>query len=189
MKYFSEIKCIPLMENSEKPKCVTMSWNSSIDGDRVEFQFIDSFMHLSQPLEVLIQNQANYQPTRKLSSHGEAFADFAQHIEMTNTQILKKLFPDMSLQYKNDKVFKMLLKKGVFPYAWFDNLNKLKRKKILSKEDFHNDLTKEHISDEEYQHYLNVMKTLQLNDSQEYLELYLNLDNTLNQLSNWSCCL
>ena len=61
MKYFSEIECIPLMENSEKPKCVTMPWNSSIDGDRVKFQFIDSFMHLSQSLEILIQNQTNYQ--------------------------------------------------------------------------------------------------------------------------------
>ena len=42
MKYFSDIECIPLMENSEKPKCVTLSWNSSIDGDHVKFQFIDS---------------------------------------------------------------------------------------------------------------------------------------------------
>ena len=72
------------MENSEKPKCVTLSWNSSIDGDHVKFQFIDSFMHLSQPLEVLIKNQANYQPSQKLSSRGEAFADFAKHLETTN---------------------------------------------------------------------------------------------------------
>ena len=133
-------------------------------------------MHLSQPLEVLIQNQANYQPSQKFSSRGEAFADFAQHIEMTNIKTLKQKFPTMSLKYENDEMFKMLLKKGVFPYAWFDNLNKLTRKNILSKEDFYNDLTKEHISDEEYQHYLNVMKTLQLNDFQEYLELYLKTD-------------
>ena len=111
-----------------------MSWNSSIDGDWVEFQFIGSFMHLYQPLEILIQNQANYQPLQNLSSCGEAFADSARHIEMTNTQIHRKLFPNMSLQYKNDKVFKMLLKKT-------------KKKKILSKQDFHNDLTKEDISD------------------------------------------
>jgi len=84
MKYFSEIKCIPLMENNEKPKCITMSWNSSIDGDRVEFKFTDSFMHLSQPSEVLIQNQANYQPSQKLSCRGESFADFANHLETTN---------------------------------------------------------------------------------------------------------
>ena len=48
---------------------------------------------------------------------------------MTDTQILNKLFSVMSLQYKNDKVFKMLLKKGVFPYAWFDNLKKNSKEK------------------------------------------------------------
>jgi len=70
------------------------------------------------------------------------FADFAKHIEMTNIQILRKLFPTMSLKYENDDIFKILLKKGVFPYAWFDNLVKLGRKKLLSKEYFFNDLTK-----------------------------------------------
>jgi len=60
--------------------------------------------------------------------------------------------------------------------VWFDNLVKLKRKNIFSKEYFFNDLKKEHISDDEYQHYLHVMETLQLNDFQEYLELYLKTD-------------
>ncbi len=162
--------------NSEKPKCVTLSWNSSIDGDHVKFQFIDSFMHLSQPLQVLIQNQANYQPSQIFKNKNEVFNDFAKFIEKKDIQILRQSFPVMSLKYKNDKIFKTLLKKDVFPYAWFDNLVKLKRKKMLSKEYFFNDLTKEHISGDEYQHYLNVMETLQLNDFQEYLELYLKTD-------------
>ena len=50
----------------------------------------------------------------KFNSCGEVFADFAKHIEMTNIQILRKLFPNMSLKYENDDIFKILLEKGVF---------------------------------------------------------------------------
>ena len=103
MKYFSEVECIPLMENS-----VTLSWNSSIDGDHVKFQFIDSFMHLSQPLEVLIQNQANYQPSQKFKNKNEVFNDFVEFIEKKDIKILRQSFPVMSLKYKNDKIFKTL---------------------------------------------------------------------------------
>ena len=54
----------------------------------------------------------------------------------------------------------MLLKKGVYPYDWMDDLIKLNTTKVLSKDNFYNNLTKEHTPDEEYQHNLKVMDKL-----------------------------
>ena len=53
-----------------------------------------------------------------------------------------------------------------------DDLNKSNTTKVLSKDDFYNNLTKEHIADEEYQHYLKVMDKLRVNKFQDYHEVY-----------------
>jgi len=50
----------------------------------------------------------------------------------------------------------------MYPYDWMDDLNKLNTTKVLSKDDFFNNLTKEHLPDEEYQHYLKVIDKLQI---------------------------
>lgn len=47
---------------------------------------------------------------------------------------------------------------------------------MLPEDDFYNDLGKETISNEEYQHHLKVRDKLQLKEFQEYLELYLKTD-------------
>ena len=46
----------------------------------------------------------------------------------------------------------LLLRKGVFPYAWFDNLDKLNATELPPREAFTNDLTGEECSEEDYQH-------------------------------------
>lgn len=113
---------------------------------------MDSYIHLSQKLETLIQNQSQYNPKSKAGKQGDKFVDFAKHMEESNIDNLRKLFPALSSGFTKDMEFKMLLKKRVFPYAWLDDLNKLYETKVVSKDDFYNDLGKESISNEEYQH-------------------------------------
>jgi hypothetical protein len=80
MKHFPEIKCEPIMENTEKPKCVNMTW-VGFGETLVKCQFMDSYMHMSQKLETLIQNQTHYpQPLEEFSERGAKFMDFAKHV-------------------------------------------------------------------------------------------------------------
>ena len=48
--------------------------------------------------------------------------------------------------------FKLLLRKGVFPYTYIKNYEVLKETKLPSRDDFYNDLIQEHISWEDYHH-------------------------------------
>ena len=52
----------------------------------------------------------------------------------------------------------LLLRKGVFPYAWFDSLEKLKATELPPIEAFTNDLTGEECTPENYQHAQTIWK-------------------------------
>jgi len=53
------------------------------------------------------------------------------------------------ISFIKDAEYKLFLKKNVFPYAWLNHFKKLNINQTLSKEDFYNDMTKDHVSDEE----------------------------------------
>ena len=48
--------------------------------------------------------------------------------------------------------FKLLLRKGVFPYGYIRKYEVLKETKLPSRDNFYNDLLQEHISWEDYDH-------------------------------------
>ena len=61
------------MENTEKPKYVKIKWLGSDGKTQVKCQFMDSFMHMSQKLETLIQNQRNFKLTSNyIKKYGDA---------------------------------------------------------------------------------------------------------------------
>ena len=53
----------------------------------------------------------------------------------------------------------LLTRKGVYPYDYVTSINKLKETKLPSKEDFYSKRYDEEISDEDYQHAINVWNT------------------------------
>ena len=68
------------------------------------------------------------------------------------------------------------MKKGVFPYDWFDSLEKLKFTSLPEKKEFYSILNKKDISDKEYEHAQKVWKAFNCKKFEEYHDLYLLCD-------------
>ena len=73
----------------------------------------------------------------------------------------------------------MLLRKGVYPYEYMDGWDKFNEKSIPSKESFYSSLTMENITEMDYIHTNNVLKTIKLNNLGDYHDLYVKSDTLL----------
>ncbi len=112
-------------------------------------RFIDSLQFLNESLEKLA---ANLKP--------EAFVHTRRHCPM------------------KDKV-NLILRKGVFPYEYWDGSEKAEEQQLPPKEAFHSRLTGEDISQEDYEHAQHVWKEFHLSNLGQYHDLYLQTDVTL----------
>ena len=70
----------------------------------------------------------------------------------------------------------VLTKKGCYLYDYVSSIDKFKETKLPSKEDFYSKLNDENISDEDYQHAINVWETFNCKTIQDYHDLYLKSD-------------
>jgi hypothetical protein len=89
---------------------------------------------------------------------------------------LRKQFPETSAHFPKDKQFKMMIRKGVFPYNWFDSKDKLEVTELIPKDDFYNQLKEEHISAQQYKFYKDVWNEFDMKSFREYYDLYLTTD-------------
>ena len=87
------------------------------------------------------------------------FLDSFKFLSLSLVNLGKNLEPQ---QFQNvNKVVsgrkcELMMKKGVFPYDWFDSIEKLEETHLPSKEEFYSKLDDKDISDEEYEHAKNV---------------------------------
>ena len=100
----------------------------------------------------------------------------------------KQAFPHVYRYFQNvwagkpdipEDAFYLLLKKGYFPYKYFDNFKRFEETKLPEIEHFYNDLKEEDISQEDYKHACRVFETFKLKSFKEYHDLYLELDTVL----------
>lgn len=100
---------------------------------------------------------------------------------------MKQAFPHVFRYFENcwgrksrkkipEEGFYLLLKKGFFPYEYFNDFKRFQEKKLPPKEAFYNELKDEDIDDESYQHALKVYDLFRLSSFKEYHDLYLELD-------------
>ena len=74
----------------------------------------------------------------------------------------------------------LLCKKGIYSYEWVDSDSKLNYfKGPPPKEDFYSSLRQSGITDEEYDHALNVYKTMRCYKFKDYHDIYLQTDVVL----------
>ena len=87
------------------------------------------------------------------------FIDSYQFMPDSLEKLAKKLriedFKHTASHSPQDKLH-LLLRKGIFPYSYWDSSKQFYEKKLPAKEEFYNRLTEEHVTDEEYQHAINV---------------------------------
>ena len=79
----------------------------------------------------------------------------------------------------HEKAFKMLTRKGVYPYSFMDDFQKFENTKLPEKHEFYNDLSKKHISEEDWEFVNDLWSTFQLKNLGELHDLYMVTDTLL----------
>ena len=106
------------------------------------------------------------------------FIDSFKFLQTSLASLVSNLKPS---DFKNlNRVIKtnssLLTRKGVYPYDYVTSIDKLKETKLPSKDEFYSKLYDEEISEEDYQHAINVWNTFNYQTLQDYHDLYLKTD-------------
>ena len=106
------------------------------------------------------------------------FLDSFKFLQTSLSNLVSNLSPD---DFQNTKhVCKsntgLLTRKGVYPYDYVSSLDKLSETCLPPKEEFYSYLNDEDISDEDYQHAINVWNTFDCKTIKDYHNLYLKSD-------------
>ena len=81
-----------------------------------------------------------------------------------------------SVKQKFQHNTELLTKKGVYPYDYVNDLSKMLETQLPSKEKFYSKLNDEILSDDDYQHAINVWSTFNCKTIRDYHDLYLKTD-------------
>ena len=107
------------------------------------------------------------------------FIDSFQFMSSSLDKLVSNL-PAEALKYTNKRFrkekFKLMTRKGIYPYDYMDSFDKFNKTELPTKEEFYSILNNEHISDEDYSHAQKVWNTFQLQTMGEYHNLYLKSD-------------
>ena len=105
----------------------------------------------------------------------DSFKFMAASLDSLVKNLPKESFKNLTKFYEGEQL-NLLLRKGVFPYDWFDNFNKLSADCVPSKESFHSVLNDSEISDEDYIHAQRVWDVFDMKTMRDYHDIYLKSD-------------
>ena len=155
------ISCIP---NNEE-KYISFSKNIKVDEyeDKAgkmknvmyEIRFLDTFAFMASSIENLSNN---------LRSSSD------------DVNELRKIFKNTSDEFKNDEQFKLMIQKGVYPYDYIDNFNRLFENYLPDINSFYSKLNKSKCDINDYKHAQNVFNKFQCKNILDYHNIYLKSD-------------
>ena len=106
------------------------------------------------------------------------FIDSFKFLQTSLANLVGNLQPDDF--HNTKKIFKknvnLLTRKGVYPYDYVTSIEKLSETQLPPKDQFYSKLNDEDITDEDYQHALNVWNTFKCQTIKDYHDLYLKSD-------------
>ena len=76
----------------------------------------------------------------------------------------------------SENQYKLLIKKGIYPYEYMNDWDKFKETKLPPKEAFYSKLNMTGVKGEDYEHANRVWKEFRLKNLREYHDLYLKTD-------------
>ncbi|XP_061388725.1 uncharacterized protein LOC133323843 [Musca vetustissima] len=88
----------------------------------------------------------------------------------------QEAFKAVRSQYPNDDDFKLMTRKGIFPYEYLTSFGKLTEQQLPPRTAFYNNLTDSECSEEDYKIAQEVWTHFGCKTIQEYMELYLKTD-------------
>ena len=100
---------------------------------------------------------------------GGSLKDLVKNLPKEKFKILREKFTE------NEK-FNLVLQKGVFPYEWFDSIEKLNETELPPIEAFYSSLTGEGISEADYEHAKKIWKTFDFKTMRDYHDFYCMID-------------
>ena len=153
-----------LGENTEKYINFTVPFKKVINDKEIKYKIriSDNFRFLKDSLSNLVD---------KLSG--------LKIKEIDNDVLIKRFYNTYQLSENDIDKFKLLLRKGVYPYEYMDSCKRFNETELPSKDQFYSTLNLEDISDDDYAHAINVWNTFNVSNLVEYHDLYVKLDTAL----------
>ena len=106
------------------------------------------------------------------------FIDSFKFLQTSLANLVSNLQPDDFINTKEifrDKT-ELLTRKGVYPYDYVSSISKFDETQLPPKKEFYSKLNDEDITDDEYQHALNVWNEFNCKNIRDYHDLYLKSD-------------
>ena len=98
----------------------------------------------------------------------------------TPIDVLRKTFYNTSkICINDDRKFKLMLRKGLYPYEYMDSWQKFNEPVPLDKECYYSELNNENVSDSDLDHVNNVCDAFKINNLGRYYDLYVKSDTAL----------
>ncbi len=136
-------------DSTESVEIIALNLEKFVSFEILYMRFIDSCQFLNASLEELVENLV-----KSSNSEYDKFRHTRMHLGSNE----------------------LLFRKGLFPYEYFDSLDKFTETKLPPKEAFYSRLTEEGISEDEYQRALKVWEAFRCQTFQDYHDLYLKTD-------------
>ena len=154
------ISCIPNNEEryisfSKKIKVVEYTKNNKTVPIMYEIRFIDTFAFMASSIDALSDN-------------------LKKGCKSTNE--LRKVFKNISEEFDNDEEFNLIIKKGVYPYDYIDNYERLNEDKLPNQKNFYSKLNNQDCNDDDYERAKLVWKTFKCKKLIDYHNVYLKSD-------------
>ena len=161
-KSSDNISCIP---NNEE-KYISFSKNIQVDvyedkktGEikpvMYEIRFLDTFAFMATSIEKLSDNLRS---------------------SSNDINELRKIFKNTSNEFKDDEQFKLMIQKGVYPYDYIDNFNRLYENYLPDINEFYSKLYKSKCDIDDYKHAQKVFKVFGCKNILDYHNVYLKSD-------------
>ena len=188
-----------LGENTEKYITFSVPLKEKIENKNIEItyniKFIDSYRFMSSSLSKLVDNLSegihnnkcadcesclDYVPSTKNEKLIFKCFNCEQYYKRKiNKDLIKTFVSTYEFCNKDLNKFILLLRKGVYPYEYMDSWERFNKTSLPRKEDFYSNLSMENIDDIDYRHGKNVFKRFELENLDQYHDLYVQSDTLL----------
>ncbi|CAG2245152.1 unnamed protein product [Mytilus edulis] len=133
-----------------------------------EEEYINDILGEPEPLIMNDEAEQEFQLTTN--------CEFSRHSSKKLTQEGPTHFRQFKKAFPSEDIAKLLLRKNEYCYDYVDCEERFQERQLPSKEAFHNRLTDEPISDQDYNHALEVWNTMNMNTLGDFHDLYVMTD-------------
>ena len=160
------------IESIAEPQVVAKSMEKFVTFSIGSLKFKDSFQFLNSPLDKLVTNLAGKVKNGKRVQ--DIFKNTWQYFQNKSLDLGGVKGSKIStLEEDRMAAFEMLTRKGVYPYSYMDSFERFEETELPPREAFFNDLSKEGVSDEEYEFVHQIWKKFHLKNMGELHDLYM----------------